>query len=149
VIPVLFAQGVDTPLFTSDLVGLVKFLAILVSVVLIPAATLIVVFLKRTDTARSQKMEDSLNGLGERVNRVEIVNTRLQEQYSTLQAQIAGSQRDILEAIRSSSLAQISAVHAIELQVERLKAQADFGECLTQFSKSIERLIERIPTRGD
>ena len=41
------------------------------------------------------------------------------------------------------------AVHALELQVERLKAQSDFGECLTQFSKSIERLIERIPTRAD
>src|SRR5262249_20924068 len=68
-----------TPLFTSDLTGLVKFLAILVSVVLVPAATLIVVFLKRTDTARSQKMEDALNGLGERVNRVEKDNTRLQE----------------------------------------------------------------------
>lgn len=138
-----------TPLFTADLVGLVKFLAILVSVVLIPAATLIVVFLKRTDNARAQKMEDSLNGLGERVNRVEIVNTRLQEQYSTLQSQIAGTQRDILEAIRSSASAQINAVHAIELQVERLKAQADIGECLTQFSKSIEKLIERIPSRAD
>lgn len=137
------------PLFTSDLVGLIKFLAILVSVVLVPAATLIVVFLKRTDTARSQKQEDALNGLGERVNRVETVNTRLQEQYATLQSQIAGSQRDILEAIRSSADAQIRAVHAIELQVERLKAQSDFGECLAQFSKSIERLIERIPTRAD
>jgi vacuolar-type H+-ATPase subunit I/STV1 len=139
----------NTPLFTSDLTGLVKFLAILVSVVLIPASTLIVVFLKRTDTARSQKMEDSLNGLGERVNRVEIVNTRLQEQYATLQSQIAGTQRDILEAIRSSADAQLRAVHSIELQVERLKAQNDFGECLTQFSKSIERLIERIPGRAD
>jgi hypothetical protein len=137
------------PLFTDDLTGLFKFLGILVSVVLVPAATLIVVFLKRTDTARSQKQEDALNGLGERVNRVEIVNTRLQEQYATIQTQIAGSQRDILEAIRASSLAQITAVHAIELQVERLKTQNDFGECIAQFSKSIERLIERIPTRGD
>jgi hypothetical protein len=94
---------------------------VLVSVVLIPGATLIVVFLKRTDIARFQKQEDALNGLGERVNRVEIANARLQEQYSTLQTQIAGSQRDILEAIRSSSLAQLTAVHAIELQVERLK----------------------------
>jgi hypothetical protein len=138
-----------TPLFTSDLTGLVKFLAILVSVVLIPAATLIVVFLKRTDSARSQKQEDALNGLGERVNRVENVNTRLQEQYATLQSQIAGTQRDILEAIRSTAGAQILAVHAIELQVERLKAQNDFGECLAQFSKSIERLIDRIPVRAD
>jgi hypothetical protein len=138
-----------TPLFTADMMGLIKVLAVLVSVVLIPGATLIVVFLKRTDIARFQKQEDAVNGLGDRVNRVEIANARLQEQYSTLQTQIAGSQRDILEAIRSSSLAQLTAVHAIELQVERLKTQNDFGECLTQFSKSIERLIERIPTRGD
>jgi hypothetical protein len=40
-------------------------------------------------------------------------------------------------------------VHAVELQVERLKGQSDFGECITQFSKSIERLIERIPARRD
>jgi vacuolar-type H+-ATPase subunit I/STV1 len=142
-------DAVPTPLFTADLTGLIKLLAVLVSVVLIPAATLIVVFLKRTDTARIQKQEDALNGLGERVNKVENTNTRLQEQYSTLQSQIAGTQRDILEAIRSTATAQIMAVHAIELQVERLKAQSDIGECLTQFSNSIERLIERIPVRGD
>jgi vacuolar-type H+-ATPase subunit I/STV1 len=139
----------NTPLFTSDLVGLVKFLAILVSVVLIPAATLIIVWLKRTDTAQIQKQEDSLNGLGERVNRVETANTRLQEQYSTLQSQIAGSQRDILDAIRASADIQLRAVHALELQVERLKAQSDFGECLNTFSKSIERLVDRISERAD
>jgi vacuolar-type H+-ATPase subunit I/STV1 len=139
----------NTPLFTSDLVGLVKFLAILVSVVLIPAATLIIVWLKRTDTAQIQKQEDSLNGLGERVNKVETANTRLQEQYSTLQSQIAGSQRDILDAIRASADIQLRAVHALELQVERLKAQSDFGECLNTFSKSIERLVDRISERAD
>jgi vacuolar-type H+-ATPase subunit I/STV1 len=139
----------NTPLFTSDLVGLVKFLAILVSVVLVPAATLIIVWLKRTDTAQIQKQEDSLNGLGERVNKVETANTRLQEQYSTLQSQIAGSQRDILDAIRASADIQLRAVHALELQVERLKAQSDFGECLNTFSKSIERLVDRISERAD
>jgi vacuolar-type H+-ATPase subunit I/STV1 len=142
-------DATTTPLFTADLSGFIKLLAVLVSVVLIPAATLIVVFLKRTDTVRIQKQEDALNGLGERVNKVEVMNTRLQEQYNTLQNQIAGSQRDILEAIRASADVQLRAVHSVELQVERLKAQSDFGECLTQFSKSIERLIERIPGRAD
>jgi hypothetical protein len=43
----------------------------------------------------------------------------------------------------------LRAVHALELQVERLKAQSDFGECLNTFSKSIERLVDRISERAD
>jgi hypothetical protein len=72
---------------------------------------------------------------------------RQSEQAAATQRMIGEASRDTMQAITSSGDAQLRAVHAVELQVERLKGQADFAECLSQFSTSIERLVNRLTER--
>jgi hypothetical protein len=138
-----------TPLFTNDLVGFIKAIAILEGTIMLPLAGLVIYFLKRGPDSAISDLRHEMNGLGTRVNVVEQAIARQSEQTAATQRMIGEASRDMMQAIVASGDAQLRAVHAVELQVERLKGQSDFGECLTQFSKSIERLIERIPGRAD
>lgn len=129
-----------SPLFTNDLVGFTKIIGLLLTLVLLPLAALVVYFLKRGPDGAINDFKVSLNGLGERVNAVERENAKLGTAVSALQTSISESQRDIMEAIRASSEAQIKAVHSVELQVARLQERNDLGDALVTFSKSIEKL---------
>jgi hypothetical protein len=138
-----------SPLFTNDLAGFIKVVAILYGTVMLPLAALVIYFLKRGPDSAISELRHEMNGLGGRVNVVEQAIARQSEQTAATQRMIGEASRDMMQAIVASGDAQLRAVHAVELQVERLKGQSDFGECITQFSKSIERLIERIPPTRD
>jgi hypothetical protein len=145
----LQAAAEASPLFTNDLAGFIKVVAILYGTVMLPLAALVIYFLKRGPESAISELRHEMNGLGGRVNVVEQAIARQSEQTAATQRMIGEASRDMMQAIVASGDAQLRAVHAVELQVERLKGQSDFGECITQFSKSIERLIERIPAARD
>lgn len=135
------------PLFSNDLVGLIKFLSIMVGVVLLPLGGLVVYFLKRGDSQDRTKMQAELNGFGERLNKDEQALTRLSEGLMHLNTLISGAQRDTMTAIQASAEAQIRAVHVVDVQVARLQERNDLGECLAEFGKSIEQLAISINER--
>lgn len=150
---ILLAQGASPsaePLFSNDLVGFIKIIAVLAGTIMLPLAALVIYFLKRGPDKDIADLRHEMNGLGGRVNLMEQAIARQSEQTAATQRMIGEASRDTMQAITASGDAQLRAVHHVELQVERLKGQSDFGECLTQFSKSIERLVDRIPsTRAD
>lgn len=139
---------VNDPLFSNDIAGFSKIVGLLLTLVLLPLAALVVYFLKRGPDIAIGEFKVSLNGLGERVNSVERENARLSVAVASLQGQIAESQRDIMEAIRSSSEAQIKAVHSVDVQVARLQERNDLGDALAKFSLSIEKLATSHHQRG-
>jgi hypothetical protein len=141
------ASEVATPLFTNDLVGFIKAIVILEGTIMLPLAGLVIYFLKRGPDGAIAELRHEMNGLGARVNVVEQAIARQSEQAAATQRMIGEASRDTMQAITSSGDAQLRAVHAVELQVERLKGQADFAECLSQFSTSIERLVNRLTER--
>jgi hypothetical protein len=146
---VLQGSAPTSPLFTNDLIGFIKVVAILYGTVMLPLAALVIYFLKRGPDSAISEIRHEMNGLGSRVTATELAIARQGEQTAATQRMIGEASRDMMQAIVASGDAQLRAVHAVELQVERLKGQSDFAECISQFSKSIEHLIERIPNGRD
>lgn len=144
------AATVAPPLFTNDLNGFTKILGLLVGVVLLPVAALVVYFLKRGPDAALAAFRSDLNGLGTKVNGMDAELGKTNERVNMLAGNIANSQRDIMEAIRASSEAQIRAVHLVEVEVARLQERNNLGDCLVTFGNSIRELATSVSkSRGD
>lgn len=137
------------PLFTNDLVGLIKVLAIIAFTVLLPVAALVVYFLKRGPDDAIRGLRADLNGLGGKITLLEASDVRISDEVNHMRETIGEAQRELMAAIRSSHDAQITAVHAVELQVARVQERTDIGESLSRFGAAVERLVEVIAKRAD
>lgn len=137
------------PLLTNDLAGFIKIIAIIVGIVLLPVGALVVYFLKSGAQQKIDALTSELNGFGDRVNAREVAHAHLDERVTGIYSSIAGSQRDILDAIRASGDAQMRAVHLVEIQVARLQERNDLGEAVAAFGKSIERLANTFDQRPE
>ena len=137
----------QSPMFSNDLSGLVKVLALLTTVVLLPVASLVVYFLKRSDSSKLLQFETDMNGLGSRVKAVEMEQGKLGEQMAAMQRAATADHEVVLQAINRASEVQMRAVHGVELSVARLDERNNIGDALTTFAKSIERLVEMVISR--
>lgn len=147
------------PLFSNDLVGFIKIIAIIVGTVSIPIGSVIIVFLKKAENDRVAQIETSLlakvaqlksdlDGVGGRVGQNEKEVAEVRVEVRALTSQIAESQRDILTALQASSEAQLRASSDIKVDVARLQERNDLGRCVSEFGKSIERLVEKLDERN-
>lgn len=134
----------NSPLFTNDLAGFLKIVMVLLISVLLPLMGLVVYFLKRGPDMALVQFRSDLNGLGTKVNDMQMEQARLKEQLAAVYGTITGSQQQIMEAIRASGEAQIRAVHLVELEVARLQERGNLGDCLATFGASIEKLASAI-----
>lgn len=152
----------NSPLFSNDLAGFVKACVMIGG----PIFTGVFLFLKlgnsekiaqvKRETERATELvKGDVNGLGTRVDNLVVEMTRIRSDVDRINGAIVDSQRDIMAAIAASSEAQLRAVHAADLQtaerfsslrvdVGRLQERNDLGQCLVEFGKSIERLIEKM-----
>lgn len=135
-------RPIAEPLFTNDIVGIVKILVILYGSVMLPLAALVVYFLKRGPDAAVAQLRTDFNGLGGTVSQLKAELSATNERVNMVYSQIAESQRDIMTAIQASSEAQIRATHLVELEVARLQERNNLGDSLRAFGTSIERLID-------
>lgn len=150
-------QTTPQPLFTNDLVGLIKILAIICFTVLLPVAALVVYFLKRGADGAIRELKDGdiatmrtdMNGLGQRLKQMEVEQGRTGEQIAALTRAITSERETVLSAISRASETQMRAVHDVEVQVARLEERGSIGVALEKFSGAIERLVEVVLTRSD
>ena len=80
---------------------------------------------------------------------------RIRGDVDAVRSEIAGSHRDILEAIRASSEAQLKAVHAsdiatmnqvngVRIDIARLQEQTNLGEAMLSFTEAITKLTTQV-----
>jgi hypothetical protein len=61
---VLQGSAPTSPLFTNDLIGFIKVVAILYGTVMLPLAALVIYFLKRGPDSAISEIRHEMNGLG-------------------------------------------------------------------------------------
>jgi vacuolar-type H+-ATPase subunit I/STV1 len=59
-----------------------------------------------------------------------------------LQKQIVGQQRDIMEAIHASSMAQLSAVSETKVEIAKLGERANIADCMVSLGLNLERVVK-------
>lgn len=141
----------------------------------IPIFGLVVWYMRRGPQAEIDTLKRDVDGIGKKVDerdraaevdrrdinelRVEMGRSvqdrqRLRESQvkteatvDSLEKQIVGQQRDIMEAIRASSLAQLEAVHEAKIEIARLGERANMVEAFTEVGDRLERTIKLVLER--
>lgn len=158
-------QSVRDPFFTNDIAGVLKFVGILATVVLMPLGTVLYRLVFNRTNEEQKDLRRDVDGLGSRLNRHEqsvtacdakvgevlrqmevhaatvgAVQTAQGELKAAVES-IARSQnqlsRDTLEAIAASGQAVQTSVGALAVQVARLEERSRLAEALGEITTAL------------
>lgn len=108
--------------------------------------------MRREHDADREKLGALLVANGQSEQDRQQIRDRLSKVEATvvsLERQIVGQQRDIMDAIQSSSLAQLSAVHEAKIEIARLGERANIAEALTDLGERFERTLKDLALERD